>query len=117
MHHLKSDALAWSLNPNGLFSVASFRRGLEELTYVSWSIKRVIWNGICPPKIEVFLWQLYRGKLMVRELGEGLGMAGIGGVLRDSKGKVVCLFSLGVGITDSNSAEILAIKKAVELCQ
>ncbi|KAK2651641.1 hypothetical protein Ddye_011497 [Dipteronia dyeriana] len=44
------------------------------------------------------------------------GLAGIGGVFRDSEGKVVCLFSLSVGIQDSNTAEILAFRKACELC-
>lgn len=40
------------------------------------------------------------------------GDAGIGGVLRDSNGKVLCLFSLYVGFEDSNTAEVLAIHKA-----
>ncbi|KAK2653801.1 hypothetical protein Ddye_013657 [Dipteronia dyeriana] len=38
--------------------------------------------------------------------------AGIGGVLRDSNGKVLCLFSLFVGVEDSNSAEVMVIHKA-----
>jgi hypothetical protein len=41
--------------------------------------------------------------------------AGIGGVLRDSSGKVLCLFSLYVGVVDSNSAEVLAIHRACQL--
>ncbi|KAK3188480.1 hypothetical protein Dsin_028041 [Dipteronia sinensis] len=45
-----------------------------------------------------------------------LGPTGIWGVLRDLNEKVLCLFSYFVGSMDSNSAEILAIKKAVELC-
>ncbi|KAK2660971.1 hypothetical protein Ddye_007504 [Dipteronia dyeriana] len=44
------------------------------------------------------------------------GPAGIGGVLRNSTGTIICLFSLFVGIQDSNTAEILAIHKACELC-
>ncbi|KAK3188251.1 hypothetical protein Dsin_027812 [Dipteronia sinensis] len=43
--------------------------------------------------------------------------AGIGGVLRDSNGKVVCLFSFYVGIMDSNAAEITAIHKAIQICR
>ncbi|KAK2651313.1 hypothetical protein Ddye_018802 [Dipteronia dyeriana] len=43
------------------------------------------------------------------------GPAGIGGVLRDSYGKILCLFSFYVGIADSNSTEILAVRKAIEL--
>ncbi|KAK2651993.1 hypothetical protein Ddye_011849 [Dipteronia dyeriana] len=43
--------------------------------------------------------------------------AGIGGVLRASNGKIICLFSLYVGIMDSNAVDIWAIGKVVELCQ
>ena len=43
------------------------------------------------------------------------GPAGIGGVLRDANGKVLCLFSFHLGILDSNTTELLAIKKAIEL--
>ena len=44
------------------------------------------------------------------------GPTGMGGVLRDSKGKVICLFSEFLGILDSNAAEVMAIRKAVALC-
>ena len=43
------------------------------------------------------------------------GDAGIGGVLRDSTGKVLCLFSFFVGISDSNTAEVLAVHRACQL--
>ncbi|KAK3223168.1 hypothetical protein Dsin_010193 [Dipteronia sinensis] len=45
-----------------------------------------------------------------------LGITGIGGVLRNSNGKVLCIFSEWIGIQDSNTAEILAIHKACSLC-
>ena len=44
------------------------------------------------------------------------GPAGIGGVLRISDGKILCLFSTYVGIKDSNTAEILALHRACDLC-
>ncbi|KAK3226913.1 hypothetical protein Dsin_006775 [Dipteronia sinensis] len=44
------------------------------------------------------------------------GPVGIGGVLRDSNGKVLCLFSFSIGLNDSNEVEILAIHKACDLC-
>ncbi|KAK3193125.1 hypothetical protein Dsin_024435 [Dipteronia sinensis] len=44
------------------------------------------------------------------------GMGGGGGVLRNSRGRVLCLFSNHLGISDSNSAEIMAIHKASEIC-
>ncbi|KAK3222417.1 hypothetical protein Dsin_009442 [Dipteronia sinensis] len=43
------------------------------------------------------------------------GMSGVGGVLRDARGRILCLFSLFLGFRDSNSAEILAIHKACQL--
>lgn len=44
-----------------------------------------------------------------------LGPAGIGGVLRDDKGRVLAKFAAHTGIRDSNEAEILAIVTALEL--
>ena len=44
------------------------------------------------------------------------GKAGIGGVLRDSSGKILGLFSEFVVIFDPISTEILAIPRAVNLC-
>ncbi|KAK1591022.1 hypothetical protein Q3G72_001013 [Acer saccharum] len=43
------------------------------------------------------------------------GAAGVGGVLRDSSGKVVGMFSEFVGNLDAITAEILAIHRAVSL--
>ncbi|KAK3189252.1 hypothetical protein Dsin_028813 [Dipteronia sinensis] len=44
------------------------------------------------------------------------GPAGIRGVLRNSEGKILCLFSTYVGIENSNTTEIWAIHKALEVC-
>ncbi|KAK3228043.1 hypothetical protein Dsin_007905 [Dipteronia sinensis] len=44
------------------------------------------------------------------------GPADIGRVLKDGNGKVLCMFSLFIGFQDSNTAELSAIHKAVELC-
>ncbi|KAK2651884.1 hypothetical protein Ddye_011740 [Dipteronia dyeriana] len=41
--------------------------------------------------------------------------AGIGGVLRDSNGKVLCLFSFYIGIMDLISAEVFAIHRACQI--
>ena len=43
------------------------------------------------------------------------GRAGIGGVLRDSRVKVMCLFSAFSGFLDANAAEIKAMHEAVNL--
>eukprot|EP00268_Persea_americana_P056466 TRINITY_DN6662_c1_g4_i1.p1 TRINITY_DN6662_c1_g4~~TRINITY_DN6662_c1_g4_i1.p1 ORF type:complete len:118 (-),score=15.06 TRINITY_DN6662_c1_g4_i1:217-570(-) len=43
------------------------------------------------------------------------GPTGIGGVLRNSKGDVVLMFSKHVGVCDSTKAEVLAILKGLRL--
>lgn len=43
------------------------------------------------------------------------GLTGIGGVLRDHKGAVLCLFSQEWKIRDFNEAEVLAILKALRI--
>ncbi|KAK2639075.1 hypothetical protein Ddye_026870 [Dipteronia dyeriana] len=53
----------------------STRRSLERNSEVSLSIHKVIWNGIFPSNVEVFLWQLYRGRVLVREVLSRFGMA------------------------------------------
>ena len=44
------------------------------------------------------------------------GQAGIGGIMRNSEGSTLCRFSIAVGFQNSNTDEILAIRKACELC-
>ncbi|KAK2646301.1 hypothetical protein Ddye_021496 [Dipteronia dyeriana] len=71
---LISDTIAWTLCSSGLFSFGLFWKGLEE----SWSFEsfvfKDIWQGICPPKIEVFLWQSLRGKVLVKDAMQRYGM-------------------------------------------
>ncbi|KAK3219103.1 hypothetical protein Dsin_013073 [Dipteronia sinensis] len=97
------------------------------------SSSRTHWQGICSRKVELFTWQLLRGGVCVGEVlqkfsirglkfnidGSKLGKpgpAGIRGVLRDSSGKVLCMFSTFIGVHESNSAEILKIHQACALC-
>ncbi|KAK2654574.1 hypothetical protein Ddye_014430 [Dipteronia dyeriana] len=44
------------------------------------------------------------------------GQAGIGGVLRDQSGRVLCLFSVYVGCQDAIIVELLAIVIACDMC-
>ncbi|KAK3197913.1 hypothetical protein Dsin_021328 [Dipteronia sinensis] len=235
------NTIAWSYNSNGLFSVGSFRRCLEEELRNNEGSYKLIWQGWCPPKVELFTCQLLRGRVIVKEvmnrfgygpqdlscpfcndaiettshlflhcrwtwkvwseclnwwdvsccsnnsveewcigwqnlcpapnsirawgvaffaviwttwecrnqilfkgaqLGSGgrrtdvwrppqmdtfkfnvdgstkgsSGQSGMGGVLRDSSGRVICLFSSYLGIHDANTIEILVVRKACEIC-
>ncbi|KAK3224610.1 hypothetical protein Dsin_004472 [Dipteronia sinensis] len=68
------DTIAWDLNPSVLFSVASFLRALVELNgNVSW-MDRVPWRGICRLKVEIFIWQLLRGRVLVGDVLKSFGM-------------------------------------------
>ncbi|KAK3204439.1 hypothetical protein Dsin_018485 [Dipteronia sinensis] len=135
------DDLAWNFSLNGIFTVSSFCRAIE----VSRTNTRV-WTTFVDRGCALRKWKSLYGscsKIVARNQNlskrntvedwippnvnglkfnvDGLargnpGPAGIGGVLKDNKGKVVCLFSLFVGIRDSNEAELRAIEKAAQLC-
>jgi ribonuclease HI len=66
----------------------------------------VIWS---PPTFDSFKWNVDGSSLRKP------GLLGIGGVLRNHHGHLLGIFSLLVGILDSNIAELRAVVKAVEL--
>ncbi|KAK0602706.1 hypothetical protein LWI29_036147 [Acer saccharum] len=54
---LFKDAIAWSYSPKGLFSVNYFHRCLEDSGLESSKgDASLVWQGICPLKVEVFVW-------------------------------------------------------------
>ncbi|KAK2654499.1 hypothetical protein Ddye_014355 [Dipteronia dyeriana] len=57
------DALAWSFNLSGSFSVESFRKAWEERIEVNQSLVSFCWQGISPSKLEIFVWQLLNNKV------------------------------------------------------
>ncbi|KAK3219579.1 hypothetical protein Dsin_013549 [Dipteronia sinensis] len=62
------NVLAWTFCLDGCFTVRSFRKRLEESSTNSAFDFNLIWQGICPAKIEIFGWQLLRGRVMVRQV-------------------------------------------------
>ncbi|KAK2646035.1 hypothetical protein Ddye_021230 [Dipteronia dyeriana] len=62
------DTLAWSHYSNGLFSVSSFRRCLEGSSAYESSVAPLLWKGLCPLKVDIFLWQVLRGRTLVKEV-------------------------------------------------
>lgn len=67
--------------------------------------KRVIpWSSLPPVVLKFNVDGDSRGKL---------GPAGISGVLHNSKGEVLLMFSKPIGIRDSNEVEVLAISEAL----
>ncbi|KAK1564769.1 hypothetical protein Q3G72_011280 [Acer saccharum] len=62
----------------GIYSVSSFRRCLEDCSAESNPDHLFIWQGVCPPKVEMFIWQLLKGKVLVSEVLKRFGyVAGI----------------------------------------
>ncbi|KAK3199391.1 hypothetical protein Dsin_022806 [Dipteronia sinensis] len=86
------NSLAWSHSSDGKFSVRSFRWKFEDHNTDNLVDSNLVWQGVCPPKVEIFIWQVLRGRVMVRKFNVdgsskgNLGPADIGGVLRDSNG-------------------------------
>ena len=73
MNDLASDSISWVLNPDGRFSVGSFRRSLEDFNAKFNPDHLLIWQGLCPPKVEMFLWQLFQGRVMVHSVMNRFG--------------------------------------------
>ena len=68
------DTLAWIHESNGLFSVRSFRKCLDDNSVTVDPFYDFLWQGLCPPKIEVFVWQLLKGRTLVREVLQSFGV-------------------------------------------
>ena len=74
------DSLAWTLSFNGLFTVRSFPYCLEKARSGSCqdnTFMSFIWKGICPPKTEIFIWQLIKGTVLVCEVMWKFGMVNL----------------------------------------
>ncbi|KAK3206389.1 hypothetical protein Dsin_020435 [Dipteronia sinensis] len=67
------DKKAWLHNSSGVFSVASFRRSLECPLDNERMDSNFIWQRLCPPKVEIFAWHLFKGRVIVRKLLIRLG--------------------------------------------
>ncbi|KAK3220390.1 hypothetical protein Dsin_014360 [Dipteronia sinensis] len=70
-----SNTIAWSLCPNGKFKVGSFRRCLEDQSTDIDMNSKLVWQGISPPKVEVFAWQLCKGRIMVKNVLSRFGVS------------------------------------------
>ncbi|KAK0590392.1 hypothetical protein LWI29_026422 [Acer saccharum] len=78
------DDIAWRFCPNGAFSVSSFRRELEERdgdqNTPAPLAHFLTWKGSCPPKVEVFMWQILRGRILIKGVLDRFGCRLSGGV-------------------------------------
>nr|GEV12617.1 cysteine-rich receptor-like protein kinase [Tanacetum cinerariifolium] len=124
----RNDKVIWSFDSLGKFSSRSFGKEIKNSSY-SDPLLHSVWKFKVPPKARVLCWQSIVGKLPTRDVLLRIGIiaqnqskchgkpgpAGIGGVLRNNCGVVLALFSISVGVLDSNVAEVMAIKEACRM--
>ncbi|KAK3220760.1 hypothetical protein Dsin_014730 [Dipteronia sinensis] len=59
------DTIAWSANSNGLFTLGSFKIALEDASVNEDSIPKLLWRGLCPPKIECGIFRSSLSQLLL----------------------------------------------------
>lgn len=62
---------------DGMFSVRSFRFSLEGQPEVMSGEAGLLCKGVCPPKVQIFVCQLVRGRVLVKDLLYRFGMRSI----------------------------------------
>ncbi|KAK3224604.1 hypothetical protein Dsin_004466 [Dipteronia sinensis] len=68
------DTIAWTYGSKGEFSVSSFRKRLENCSPNDQTGSVFQLKGWCPPKVEIFAWQLRKRSVLVREVLCSFGM-------------------------------------------
>ncbi|KAK2654224.1 hypothetical protein Ddye_014080 [Dipteronia dyeriana] len=68
------DTLAWAFCPDGKFTMGSFRLCIKTPSHSSSVDYKAIWHGICPSKIEIFIWQTLSGRVMVGQVVQNFGL-------------------------------------------
>ncbi|KAE8702415.1 hypothetical protein F3Y22_tig00110482pilonHSYRG00005 [Hibiscus syriacus] len=81
---------------DGLFSVKSCRKELGKVSGESDLWVKGVWQGLSPPRVEVFLWQLAHQKVAVREELVKRDSKLLGNSLSPSKGSTFFAMFLGL---------------------
>ncbi|KAK3219407.1 hypothetical protein Dsin_013377 [Dipteronia sinensis] len=68
------DMIGWVHDANGSFSVKSFVNCLRKENTRDDVGFGGVWQGLCPSKIEIFVWQLLHGRILVRDVLKKFGM-------------------------------------------
>ncbi|KAK3219563.1 hypothetical protein Dsin_013533 [Dipteronia sinensis] len=68
VRHLIQDIVAWKFNSNGSFTVNSFRKFLEAFASNDLYVSSILWNGCSHYKVEIFVGQLLKGRVLVRDV-------------------------------------------------
>lgn len=62
----KPDGWRWNLVSNGIFSVGSMRRAIEN-SYLGMGEKETIWITLTPPKVNIFMWRVMLDRVPTRD--------------------------------------------------
>ncbi|KAK3220003.1 hypothetical protein Dsin_013973 [Dipteronia sinensis] len=63
------------LRSSGLYTVSSFRRCVEDYSAEEVSEFGRVWYGFSPPKVELFIWKLLHGRILVCEVLKRCGIS------------------------------------------
>ena len=61
------DSLIWKGTPSGRYSANQFCKDVIKSKSSNSKWWKIVWSGLAPPKVEVFCWQLMRGRIAVKE--------------------------------------------------
>ncbi|GMI64817.1 hypothetical protein HRI_000151000 [Hibiscus trionum] len=62
---IHKDWIKWNDSSDGKYSVRSIRKGAERVFEGSFEWKDVVWLGVAPPKVEIFVWRAIMGRIPV----------------------------------------------------
>ncbi|XVF39326.1 hypothetical protein PTKIN_Ptkin01aG0025500 [Pterospermum kingtungense] len=87
-----SDSLIWKGSTSGLYSAKQYCKDVKTNRQHGEEVWKSLWAGMAPPKVEFFCWQVFKGRLPVKE----------------------CLFSRGLlNINDLNCAFCMKERESV----
>ncbi|OMP01365.1 hypothetical protein COLO4_11923 [Corchorus olitorius] len=61
------DMLVWKHSTSGMFSAKSFYKAAAMRNLEVDGMWKLVWTGFSPSKVEVFMWQLIKGKVAVKD--------------------------------------------------
>ncbi|KAK2638878.1 hypothetical protein Ddye_026673 [Dipteronia dyeriana] len=68
------DNIGWSHESSRVFTVKSFTKCLEGSRTGEVVDFSEVWQGLCPPKVKIFVWQLIHGRVLVRDVLKKIGL-------------------------------------------
>ncbi|KAK2651413.1 hypothetical protein Ddye_011269 [Dipteronia dyeriana] len=106
-----SDTIGWMFSPNGKFYVNSFWEKLDDGNSENFKALTWVWQGFNPPNIEIFVWHLLHGRVMVKEVLKKFGV-----LYEMSEECPLCSAKMETVDHLFLYSELLAIAQACELC-